>query len=159
LSFNAAVSSFATTDIFGDIKNPSGFNLYVKLNANLSNGGLPNISVAPEKGEVPYGPILDVIGDASSDTLDISYEGGVYDGVSVLVSATPALSQGKSNVKSEFRGIGYTTGAAGVISVGSAYVEKFGPLVVGGNVTIKIEPVIATGQKGTAQTARAVISA
>ena len=39
LSFNNAVASFATTDIFGDIRNPSGINLFVKLNTNLINTG------------------------------------------------------------------------------------------------------------------------
>ena len=36
-AWNAAVSDYAKTDIFGDIRNPSGFNLHQKLNNNLVN--------------------------------------------------------------------------------------------------------------------------
>ncbi len=43
LSFNNAVQDFSRTDIFGDVRNPSGINLYVKLNANLINTGQAQI--------------------------------------------------------------------------------------------------------------------
>lgn len=159
LSFNNAVASFSTTDIFGDIKNPSGFNLYVKLNANLSNAGLAGIITAPEKIEVPYTVINVATASIASTAMTIEFGSAAYDGEIVLVSATPSLSLGKSNVNSEFRGIGAFLVAAGEVDVYDAYIAKFGVPSIGGNVTIKVEPVVATGQKGTAQTAKVVVSA
>src|SRR5690606_18792227 len=35
-AWNAAVTDWQRTDIFGDIKSPSGFTLYMRLNQNLS---------------------------------------------------------------------------------------------------------------------------
>jgi hypothetical protein len=159
LSFNSAVSNFATTDIFGDLKNPSGFNLFVKLNANLSNAGLALITSAPEKIEVPYDIITDAVASIAGTTFAVNFDSSAYNGVSLLVSATPSLSAGKSNVNSEYRGIGTFVGALGAIEIYDAYIAKFGVPTIGGNVTIKIEPVVATGQKGTAQTVKAVIGA
>jgi hypothetical protein len=37
-AWNVAVSNYARTDIFGDLKNPSGFNLHQQLNNNQSIG-------------------------------------------------------------------------------------------------------------------------
>ncbi len=159
LSFNAAVASFATTDIFGDIKNPSGFNLYVKLNANLANASLAAIVAAPEKGEVPYSAITTAVASVGDESFNITFDSAAYAGVAVLVSATPSLSLGKSNVKSEFRGIGVFTPVADTLNVYAEYLAKFGVPTVGGNVSIKIEPVIETGQKGVAQTAKATVVA
>ena len=34
-AWNAAVSNFSKTDVFGDIKQPTGLNLYVKLNSKF----------------------------------------------------------------------------------------------------------------------------
>src|SRR5690606_4703877 len=51
-SWNAAVSGFARTDIFGDLKNPSGFNLFVRINNNLEAAGQSPLTAAPVPSEV-----------------------------------------------------------------------------------------------------------
>lgn len=158
LSFNNAVANFSTTDIFGDIKNPSGFNLYVKLNANLSIVGLPAISTAPEKGEIPYSQIVSVEGSIVGNSLEVTFAGAEFDGTEMFISATPSLSQGKTNVNSEFRGLGHSIVAGGTVGFYDLYIAKFGVPIVGGNISVKLEPVISTGQKGTAQTAKAIIA-
>ncbi len=159
LSWNAAVSDFAKTDIFGDIKNPSGFNLFVKLNANLGNVGETAILSAPAKIAVPFSPIASAIFDISSTTGVVTFGNSDYDGELVFVSATPSVSAGKSNVKSEFRGIGFFTVALGVIDVYDAYVAKFGAPAVGANITLQLAPTVATGQKGTPQSIKVLVQA
>lgn len=47
LAWNNAVSDFTGTDIFGDVRTPSGINLYIRLNANLAKVGEPAISDPP----------------------------------------------------------------------------------------------------------------
>ncbi len=159
LSWNGAVTDYATTDIFGDLKNPSGFNLFVKLNANLSNAGLAAVLVAPAKGEVPFSIVVNASASVAAEEFNIDFAEASYNGVAVLVSATPSLSQGKTNVNSEFRGIGVFTPASASMDIWDAYVAKFGVPPVGANVSIRVEPVIATGQKGTPQSVKASVIA
>ena len=50
-AWNAAVAGFAKTNIFGDLRNPTGLQLYVKVNANLvSSGGTAITTPAAPKG-------------------------------------------------------------------------------------------------------------
>jgi len=158
-SWNGAVSGYATTDIFGDIKNPSGFNLYVKLNANLSNAGLTLLVVAPEKIEVPYTGITSAIFDISNTTGVITFDSASYDGEVLFVSATPSVSAGKSNVNSEFRGLGAFPVTAGAIDIYDAYVLKFGVPTAGANISVRLAPIVSTGQKGTNQSIKPTVQA
>lgn len=159
LSWNGAVSSYASTDIFGDIKNPSGFNLFVKLNANLANVGEASLLVAPEKEEVPYSAILTAVFDISSTTGEITFNDSAFAGRNLLVSATPTVSAGRSNVKNQFRVIGSFQPVTDSIDVWAEYVAKFGVPTAGANISIKIEPVVSSGQKGTGQTTKVSVVA
>ena len=53
LQWNRAVENFAKTDIFGDLRNPSGFNLFQRLNNNLLSTGSAQINVPPTPVAVP----------------------------------------------------------------------------------------------------------
>ena len=46
-AWNAAVADYARTDIFGDLHQPTGFNLYQRLNNNLVTIGEASISTPP----------------------------------------------------------------------------------------------------------------
>lgn len=153
LGWNNAVKDYATTDIFGDIKNPSGINLFVKLNANLSISGQPLINDAPAKTEVPFEAISVVLFDVSTPALSaIAFFNTGLDGATVLISATPKVSAGTSFVKNQFRNIAVGVPNAGEVNFGTEYVTKFGTLVIGDKFYVKVEPIMPNGQKGTAQT-------
>lgn len=158
-SFNDAVSSYATTNIFGDLKNPSGFNLFVKLNANLGNTFQPQVLTAPEKIEIPYSQLNSADGDVSASTFQLVLNSDDLDGLYVLVSATPPLSQGITNVSSKMRGLGATTVSTSTIDIYDMYVAKFGVPSAGDNIVVGFEVVVSTGQKSTKQTVKAVIVA
>lgn len=162
-SWSNAVANFATTDIFGDIRNPSGNNLYVKLNTNLINTGQATLSVAPEKLEVPFSPIVTAVADISDTTLAVGFGDSLLNGEKVLVFATPSLPQGVSFVKNKLRLLGAfevdTEQIDSPASLWSAYVAKFGAPVAGANIVISVKPVIATGQAGLAQTAKLTVQA
>lgn len=159
LSWNGAVDSYKTTDIFGDLKNPSGFNLFVKLNANLALIGESLLTEAPAKIEVPFAPIASAILDLSSSTLTVTFANNDLDSTAVFVTATPALSQGISNTKSFQRGIGYNTVTASAVDMYAEYVAKFGIPAIGSNITIGIEPIVLSGQKGVRQTVKVSVVA
>lgn len=148
-SWNAAVQDFAKTDIFGDVRNPTGFNLYVKLNANLDNIGEAALSVAPSATEVanviPSAIVLNNTGSVGT----IAFAPTVPAGMTVIVRATPSLSSGINFVKSEFRII---TTMPATTTTGfdfwAAYVAKFGAPITGQKVFVSLETVvIASGQK------------
>lgn len=159
LSFNNAVANFATTDIFGDIRNPSGINLYVKLNSNLSNSGQSLLDVAPEKIEVPYSQIQDVTMDVSTQNAQMVLADGALDLKKVLVFATAPQTQGTKFVKNKLRKIGTFEVNIDTIDLITAYSEKFGAFSLGQNIVFSMYPIVETGQAGIPQTIKATIVA
>lgn len=158
-SFNDAVSAFATTDIFGDLRNPSGLNLYVKLNANLSNSGQALLTSAPEKIEVPFERIVSALIQLATDTVAFGFVGTNYDGTILKVQATPAMSQGVNFVKTQLRTIMHVVGNDNGSDLYTAYVAKYGVPALGQNIVFSVAPITATGQQGTAQIVKATITA
>lgn len=158
-SWNGAVQDYSSTDIFGDIKNPSGINLFVKLNANLSNTGQTLLTVAPTKIEIPFAPILSATVNQSLETLTVTFDGVAMTGTSCLVRACPPVSQGISNVKSRMRVLGAFVAPFSSDDVYAAYVAKFGHPPLGANLSLSVQPVVATGQAGTIQAAKVAVLA
>jgi hypothetical protein len=161
LQWNAAVSQFAGTDIFGDIRNPSGQNLYVKLNANLANVNTAAISVPPLPIAVPSVTTLTPT-QAHDGATSIAYAPTpVPAGFSMVIEATAPLSPGKSFVKSEFRKIAVVAAASETPFVAtSAYATKFGgPGLAGQKVFFRAKLVsTVTGQAGLATVASCIVS-
>jgi hypothetical protein len=151
LGWNDAVKEWGTTDIFGDIKNPSGINLFVKLNANLISVGFPQLSDVPKKMEVPSVIITSASLSISGDDLSINFDNSTANGVKVLVRATPTLSAGVSFVKSQFRVVGYEVVSGSACSLLGAYSAKFGVPLVGANIYANVQFVLSNGQKTTEQ--------
>jgi hypothetical protein len=159
LSFNNAVASFATTDIFGDIRNPSGINLYVKLNTNLINTGQAQITSAPAKEEFVFSGIDSIDMDASTPSGIITLDNALNTGSQVLLFATPQLSQGTSFVKNRLRSLGARTIAADEIDFGGDWVAKYGAFAAGANIVVGFRIVSATGQASVFQSQKAVVVA
>lgn len=151
LSFNNAVGDFARTDIFGDIRNPSGINLFVKLNTNLINTGQPQITSAPAKEEILFSPIDAITMDVSGQTGTIQLLNSLNDGAEVLVFATPTLTNGTSFVKNRLRLLSANTIGDDVIDFGASYVAKFGAFALGANIVVGFRIISATGQASTFQ--------
>jgi len=147
-TWNSAVEGFSRTDIFGDIKNPTGFNLYVRLNANLEVVGEAAIDEAPQPSEVANVTAGVAVVNLTGDVGTIAFTPTVPAGMAVVVRATPGQSPGKSFVKSEFRII--TTLAAAATSpadIFAAYEAKFGTPVEGTRIFFQLTTVnITTGQ-------------
>ena len=149
--WNGAVKEWGKTDIFGDIKNPSGINLFVKLNSNLVNVGMPQVSDVPAKSEVPS--VIIVIGSLFKDTdqVFIEFDNATANGMRALVRATPTLSNGVSFVKSQFRVIGNEVVNGTNFTLTGAYGAKFGGPSLGANVYASVQFVLPNGQKTTEQ--------
>lgn len=159
LSFNNAVGDFSRTDIFGDIRNPSGINLFVKLNTNLILTGQAQITTAPAKEELLFAGINVVTMDVSGQTTNIVLDNANLDGAIVLAFATPTLTNGTSFVKNRLRSIGSFTVADDEILVTSGYTSKFGAFALGANIVVGFKVISATGQATTLQSKTASVVA
>jgi hypothetical protein len=161
LAWNAAVSDYKKTDIFGDIKNPTGFTLYQKLNNNsLRNGGAA-IATPPLPVAVPYLTTFTptaVHGGAVSIAFAVT---PVPAGECYEIMATKALSAGISFVKSEFRIISHLAPAEATPYVATDdYNDVFGTVgAAGQKIFFQVRVCkLATGQMGAPIQAVAVIS-
>ena len=148
-AWNDAVANFSKTDIFGDIKNPSGINLFVKLNANLINSGQAQLTLPPVKLEIPSDTEFNATFSIAGEELTITSTNGGYDDVICRVQSSGPVPQGVTNVNSKLRTI--TSILTGNASAGlySAYSVKFGAPVLGQKIYVSVAPILATGQIGT----------
>lgn len=155
-SWNAATGTFAKTDIFGDLKNPTGKNLYTSLNINLSKIGAANITTPP----LPVA-VAGIVGmvpqqfDVSVPSFSLEWDSGAIPANTAwLVEATAGLSPGVRFVKSEYRVIATLPAAtATTVSIVAAYEAKFGLPTVGTNVWVRVTPIsTTTGISGIAVT-------
>lgn len=159
-AWNNAVSNFTGTDIFGDIRTPSGLNLYTKLNLNLANVGIAPISAPPLPGTVGYVSVLSFIADQSGSTVIATYTAiGATAGQKIVVEATAGVSAGKNFVKSEFRVIGSVAGlAVSPVALGALYTAKYGEMTTGKKIFIRMKFVdTVTGISGQYTSASSIV--
>lgn len=146
-SFDGAVAQWSKTDIFGDIRNPTGKNLFTRLNINLANSGQPEILLAPEKIEMPFLTATRV--DFGGDDMFVPGIVNTADAV-LVVSATAPQSAGTNFFRGKYRQIGFYPGAdAEDVDLLPDYVAKFGTPAVGANVSFELKWVLPTGQTST----------
>lgn len=155
-SFNGAVLQWSSTNIFGDIKNPTGKNLFTRLNINLGNVGLPSVSTAPDKVEISFAPATAVqINNATSVINLTGFLGQASD--RVLISATPPQSAGTSFYKGKYRNIYFAPANLPVpADLYEAYEQRFGTLVDDMNISFEVKVIAPNGQTSTSQTYEAL---
>lgn len=159
LGWNSAVPEWKTTNIFGDLKQPSGKNLHQKLNQNLLVAGYPGITSVPEKEAMVEGVVSAVAIDTTAETLTAT---GAYTGASarVVVFATPDVSAGTTFVKNRLRKIGAGLGSTYTpAQMYIDYVAKYGVPADGDRIFVGFKYVIPTGQASPLQTVLAVTTA
>lgn len=146
-AWNGVVSSFAKTDIFGDLKNPTGFNLYQRLNNNLITVGETAIDVPPVVSAVDEVGLTSITATAGASTIAVVLTAAVPATSAVKVFATAPQSPGVTFVKSEYRLITVLAPSATTpVALGTAYVAKFGSWATGQKLFFKFVFVdIATG--------------
>lgn len=158
-SFENLVSSYARTDIFGDLRNPTGKNLFQRLNQNLELTGQTQLTTCPEPSEVPFANVTESSADVSTPLFEVVL-GGLTTGSKLMFFATPPLSQGTKFVKNKLRLIAVLDGAdAGSFDITTAYASRFGALAVGQNIHVGVRVVNANGQASPLETVKATIVA
>ena len=161
-SWNAAVSDFSRTDIFGDLKNPSGFNLFQRLNNNLSIIGEAQIDAPPLPSSVGVVTATALAIAAGAATMSLTLSNSVPADTQAKVYATAPLSAGKSFVKSEYRLVAILPAAeASPYDLKAEYLAKFGGIgLAGQKIFVKLEAVNeTTGQTGTPSQVSGIVAA
>ena len=161
-AWNAAVSDYARTNIFGDLHNPTGSALYQRLNNNLSIIGEAAILLPPLPAAVGEVTAVSLAIAAGAATMSLVMGAAVPANTNVKVFATAPLSAGKSFVKSEFRLIDVLAPAAGTpVNLKAKYEAKFGSVgLAGQKVFVKLVAVNSTtGQEGTASQVSGIVVA
>lgn len=160
-AWNAAVADYSRTDIFGDIRVPSGSNLFQRLNNNLINVGQSMITSPPLPAEVVNIVLVSLTKNIVGGIFDVEFSPAISVGTSVKVFATAPMSAGKSYVKNAFRQIGVLqSGDTSAFDIADMYQAKFGSLGVDGQkISVKLIPVNnVTGQEGSPSEGYATVS-
>lgn len=150
-AWNAAVASFSRTNVFGDIVNPTGKNLYTGLNQNLVNIGESAISVPPAVAAVEEPTISSVAFEDATVAADVTIElDSANSAQHYLVFASEQVSQGVGYFKNKYRQLAVHDGSSGTtIDITTEYEARFGTPVVGQKASFKVVPVVtASGQAG-----------
>ena len=161
-SWNEAVANFQSTNVFGDIKSPSGLNLYVKLNSNLDSVSVAALALPPLPAAVSN---VDTITSAAADgaaTFTVAYTPTpVPVDTAFIIEVTRQLSPGIEFVKNEFRELTFAdAAAASPADIHAAYIARFGALVAGQKIGVRVSPISKlTGQKGTGIAENIIIAA
>jgi len=146
LAWNSSVSAYATTNVFGDIVNPTGATLHTRLNINASLAGGSAITAPPTPVGVQTPEGLSVTATAGTPTMELDWtSGAVPAGHAMIIEATNQMSPGIYNANNKFRIIGTlpasTTTGEDILSL---YNDKFGALVAGQKLFVRVKYIRAS---------------
>ncbi len=157
--WDGAVTAWQDTNIFGDIRIPTGKNLYLRLNNTAQSVGWPAIPTAPAKAEMPSEVITSSTYAVGAETITLVGANTTAD-VRYQCWATAPLSQGTTFVSNRLRVIdSFLASTSSPADLGAAYVAKFGPGVAGDNIYFAYAKVLANGQSSPLQIIKGVVIA
>lgn len=156
-AWNQAVQEWQKTNIFGDLKNPAGRDLYISLNRNILQAGGTEILVPPTKEGIQPNAITSVDFDDVTESINIDLLEQIRTDERALIYLTAPMSSGRYNFSGAYRFFeGY---AAKTIKISFAdYEERFGSLVEGKALGVQV--VICnqvTGEKSPPMNERKLI--
>ncbi len=159
LAWNAAADNFPSVDVFGDQRIPSGQQLYVGINTNITNAGGAIIADPP----VPVGAeATGALTLTATDLLDVFTVAFGNTPIpadhAMLLEATEGKSAGVTNFNSFFRVIATVAAAQASPYLGSAdFVAKFGPVLAGLKYACRAKYIrLTTGEVSVREVANAI---
>lgn len=160
-AWNSAVDEFAKTDIFGDIKKPSGLNLFVKLNSNLLEAGQSVLNTPPLKEAVAQMLIASVTIGAGGPAYTIMMDDAAIPANHVaVIRASAQVSPGVSNFSGKMRNVIVKSAvdSANQFDIPTEYAAKFGALIPGTKIKTEIYLInTTTGQKGAISSSEDIV--
>lgn len=155
-SFNNLVADYARTDIFGDIRNPSGKALYQRLNQNLAISNQDAITECVLPQAVPFANLSEALMAAGAGIFKVTTNGDTT-GSQVVYWATPPLSAGTRFVKNKLRQIDVAQGDTELQhDIADAYIAKFGAFANTDNIFVAVRTINANGQASPLEVIKAI---
>jgi len=158
-AWNEAVAEWQQTNVFGDLKNPTGKALFQRLNNQAQVAGFAAVTDVPVKEELPDAIVSSAtiaIGAATITLADVDTDADTK----VVLWGTAPLSAGTSGPGSKMRQLYAANGDVfSAADAYTAYVNKFGAPVVADNIFLGVKYVLDTGQASPLQTLNATITA
>jgi hypothetical protein len=156
--WTALADSYPVKDIFGNSQRLTGMQLFIACNRALTTIGQPQITNAPSSLQAGYPGAITVTATAPS-TLSVAFATPTTGNDFYALFAAPQQSPGRAGAGSRYRYLGLSGYGAGPITAGPTYVAKFGNLIAGKKVPIKLLIINGlTGAKGLPSTALQVVS-
>lgn len=148
-AWSAAAINFPFKNKFGDTYTGSGYQVFMSVNAKVSNIGLDIIDNPPSAGGVVIMPPFTIAYDSTTKALNLATF-AVESGCHYRVQATPPLSAGRSNRQSIYTTIAILDGTETFpVDLSSPYSIQFGFKPTTANIWFKITPVNdSNGQLG-----------
>lgn len=135
----AASGDWRETDAFGNSFNLSGEQLYLKLNLVIDFIGETRLTNPPSKASFDAITLGALTAAAGTPAMTLAFTGTLSANFQFMISASAQVSAGIMSSKSvSFANIANTTGTS-PINVLSAYTSKYGTLVAGRKVFIRME--------------------
>lgn len=157
-AWNNAVDNWKNTNIFGDLKIPSGKALYQRLNQQAQVVGYSALDTPPVKEDLPPSNVTAVTIDTTAETITAT---GLYSGTdaTIQVFSSGVVSAGTNFVKNLMRMIGHSGGSAySPADAYEDYVARFGAPSAGEKIFIGFKAVLPTGQASPMQVVEASVS-
>ena len=155
-SWGGAVSNYTRTDVFGDIKTPTGYNLFMRINTALRDASTQLFFNIPAPAvEVVGVQDIDVQGSELPGIYNIAVDfdpdatGNGY----LLIDASPQLSAGVSTAGSRYKRIANEevldfSDSFDVDNFTGKYADVFGSLTSGSKVFVRVTVMMSNGQRG-----------
>jgi hypothetical protein len=161
-AWNAAVGNFKKTNVFGQLRTPSGINLYSRLNLNLINIGEAAITDPPLPVAVDSFTSLALAASVGGGTITATFTPVIAADHKVIMETTEPLSPGINFVKSQYRQIGILDNAAtSPYDLATEYQTKFGSFPAeGSKIFLRLTQVeLSTGIPSIPIEASAIVGA
>lgn len=161
-AWNNAVNDFQRTDIFGDLKAPTGLNLFTRLNANILHAGGAVLTAPPAASSAPDYVTFTAAASVGGGTFSIGFAPTpVPANTAYVVECTAQVSPGKNFLKNLYRIVQVFPAAdATPTSIFAAYIAKFGALTLGQKIGVRITAVnLLTGLKSQATSVITIVAA
>lgn len=156
-AWNNAVDDWKKTNIFGDLKLPSGKALYQRLNQQAQLVNYPALTTPPAKADIPPSNVISVTIDTTAETITTS---GLYNGsnATVVYFSSGVVSAGTNFVKNLMRMFGDSSGSPYDPSAAYGnYESQYGTPTPGDKVFIGFKIVLPTGQASPMQIVEATV--
>lgn len=160
--WNTVVSDYQRTNVFGDLRTPSGKALFQRLNGNLLAAGAATITAPLLPAGVDSFNSVSLAAAEGANTVTLTFAPAIAAGMTAIVEATPAMSPGVTNANNRFRQIRtIINGQVSPLAITTAYNAKYGAVgAAGGKVMVRVKIVNdTTGEVSTTLTATAIIAA